>query len=312
MATNFSLWAKTGNISLPGTGPVPFWGFAGSAAGPAQLPGPHMEVPQNDNVQVILTNDLGFPVSVMFPGQEFTPQPARDSGGLFVSYNSETAPGGAFSYNLTPGRPGIFLYESGTSPEKQVQMGLYGVMVVRPAGFDPGNPATWTAYGPGTGTEYDVEKILVTGEIDTNLHQELAAGSPAAEFNPGHFIINGRSYPDTTDPDSGGGQPYGSRVSVTSGQRVLLRIINAGFINHNIRFLGITPRVMAGDSWPLLSAGLDKSYEKNTITIGSGQSYDLLFTAPAAGQYMLYDRNLNCSVNDNTFPGGMMTVIEVV
>ena len=312
MTVNINLWAKTGSLSLPGAGTVPFWGFAGTAAGPAQLPGPLLEVPQGENVEISLTNDLTFGVSLVFPGQDFIPQPVKNPDGAFVSYNLETAPGSSLIYSLTASRPGIFLYESGTAPEKQIQMGLYGAMVVRPPGFDPGNPATWTAYGPGTGTEFDVEKILVISEVDTAIHQALASGDDPAAYNPDYFLINGRSFPDTLNPDDSGTQPYSGKITANSGQRVLLRIINAGFMNHNIRLQGIDIKVAAGDSRPLITPGLDKSYLKHTVTIGSGQSYDILFTAPAAGNYILYDRNLNCCVNGNNFPGGIMTMVGII
>lgn len=312
MTVNFNLWAKTGGISLPGAGSVPFWGFASTAAGPAQLPGPLLEVPQGENVELALTNNLTSSISLVFPGQDFIPQPVKNPGGAFISYNPETAPGSSLTYSLTASRPGIFLYESGTGPEKQIQMGLYGAMVVRPPGFDPGNPATWTAYGPDTGTAFDVEKILVISEVDTAMHQALASGDDPAAYNPDYFLINGRSFPDTLNPDDSGTQPYSVKITAASGQRVLLRIINAGFMNHNIRLQGIDFRVAAGDSRPLQTPGLDKSYLKHTVTIGAGQSYDILFTAPAAGNYILYDRNLNCCVNGNNFPGGIMTMVRII
>ncbi len=311
MTVNYNLWAKTGSISLPGAGPVPFWGFAPATEGPARLPGPLLEVPQGENVEISLTNDLASGISLVFPGQDFVPQPVKNPAGTFVSYNPETASGGTLTYSLTVSRPGIFLYESGTAPEKQIQMGLYGAMVVRPPGFDPGNPATWTAYGSGSGTDFDIEKIMVLSEVDTAMHQALASGDEPAGYKPDYFLINGRSFPDTLNPDDSGPQPYGAKVTAAPGQRVLLRIINAGFMNHNIRLQDIDARVVAGDSRPLITPVLDKSYLKHTLTIGSGQSYDILFTAPTPGKYVLYDRNLNCCVNGNNFPGGIMTLVEV-
>lgn len=312
MAVPIEIWAKTNTISLPGISPVSIWGFAASAGGPAQLPGPLIEVYENDTLELTLHNNLNFPASISFPGQEFTPQPAKDPNGKFISFNSQASAGGSNLYTITPNRPGIFLYESGTSPETQIQMGLYGIMVVRPAGYNPGNPSTWTAYGVGTNTEYDVENILVIGEVDTAQHNLLSTGNPPGPYNPDYFIINGRSYPNTVDPNNAGSQPYGSKITASAGQRVLLRLINAGFTNHNIHFQVPDVRIVAIDSWPMVSVSNDGTYLKNTITIGSGESYDVLFTAPAPGKYMIYDRNLNCAVNGNDFPGGIMTMIEIV
>ncbi len=36
------------------------------------------------------------------------------------------------TYTFTAAEPGTYIYESGTDPAKQVQMGLYGALVVRP------------------------------------------------------------------------------------------------------------------------------------------------------------------------------------
>lgn len=309
MVASISVWAKSGTLALPGVGPVPFWGFAPSGGGTPQLPGPMHEVWQGDNVQFDLHNDLTVPTSLVF-GLEFTPQPVKDAQGVFEAYNTQAAPGGSVSYTFTAVRPGAFRYESGTAQERQIQMGLYGLIIVRPTGFNPGVPSTWTAYGPGTGTEFDVERVLVLGEVDVTWHQAIIGGDPLGDFDPGHFVLNGRSYPDTVAPDDSSSQPFGSRVTASTGQRVLLRVVNAGFLNHTLRLEGVTARVVAGDGWPLVGA-IDATYQQDTLTIGSGQSCDLIFTAPAAGKYLVYDRDLGHVVNDNQFPGGILTWVEV-
>lgn len=300
MSLNVNLWSRKSIIVLPGTGPVSLWGFSLAEEGDSQLPGPQIDASKNEQVRINLTNQLNVPVSLVFPGQDFTPEPVKDARGQFISYNRQAATGGTASYIFTPNRPGIFLYESGTSQEQQIQMGLYGVMVVRPEDFDPAVPKARTAYGPGTGTEFDVEKVVVIGEIDTKFHQSLEEGTVLPGYNPDYFTINGRCYPDSPE------------ITVVSGQKVLLRLINAGFLNHNLRFLGITPRVLAGDSWPLKSPSLDGTFARNTLTLGSGQSFDVVFTAPVPGKYLLYDRDLNHAVNNNQFPGGILTIINVV
>ena len=47
------------------------------------------------------------------------------------------ADGGTVTYTFTAGSPGTYLYESGSDVAKQVEMGLYGALIVRPdAGAD--------------------------------------------------------------------------------------------------------------------------------------------------------------------------------
>ncbi len=36
------------------------------------------------------------------------------------------------TYSFVASKPGTYIYESGTNPEKQVRMGLFGALIVRP------------------------------------------------------------------------------------------------------------------------------------------------------------------------------------
>jgi FtsP/CotA-like multicopper oxidase with cupredoxin domain len=71
---------------------------------------------------------------------------------------------------------------------------------------------------------------------------------------------------------------------------------------------GIQMRVVGRDATPMRGRdGTDTSYETDTINIGPGESYDVIFTAPAHSgggydTYMLYNRNYTRS--DNLAPGG--------
>lgn len=153
-----SLWAKTGAISLPGptgTVQVPFWGFSGSEQDNPIFPGPVLEVREGDIITVTLRSEIPFPTSLIFPGQagvlvrretgvwkRVSPEYA---GGLMTSFTDSLAAEEAWvRYLFRAARPGVFLYESGTRPDCQVQMGLYGVIIVRPR--DLPSPET-----PGTG-----------------------------------------------------------------------------------------------------------------------------------------------------------------
>lgn len=81
---------------------------------------------------------------------------------------------------------------------------------------------------------------------------------------------------------------------------------------------GIQMRVVGRDATPMRGRdGTDTSYETDTINIGPGESFDVIFTAPAkAGTgydtYMLYNRNYTRSNNLATGGfGGQATEIRV-
>ena len=97
------------------------------------------------------------------------------------------------SYSFVAGKPGTYLYESGSDISKQVEMGLYGALVVRPA------LGANCAYDASTQFDPTREYLLLLGEIDPDLHHAVETGG-TYDFNALHnryFTINGREFPDT-------------------------------------------------------------------------------------------------------------------
>lgn len=306
-------WSKTGTAAFPDGTTVPFWGFTQYPEGEPQLPGPTIEARAGDNIQLILHNTLPEAVSIVFPGQEFTPEPVKDEKGVFVSFNRYAPPnGGTAAYSFRAERPGTYLYESGTFPEKQVQMGLYGVMIIRPADYSPLTPSGKTAYGQGTGTEYSTERILVTAEIDSSLHSAIAGGLPLEmyQFSPDYFTLNGRAYPDTLGPQGVLSQPYDAVVKTIIGKKTLIRCANAGFLSHSLHITEGYFKVVGSDGRALKTHSLDATYDATTINIAPGQTYDLVYTAGKVGEVYLFDREIRHTVNSGIYPGGIMTCIR--
>lgn len=323
------LSVKSGTISLPGN-VVPFWGFSKKFFGTPQIPGPLIESREGDNIRVMLFNSpvsgIIEPVSIIFPGQEnvlvrhlpggsLEPVQPQYSGGVMKSLTNYINPGDyGIEYRFQVTRPGVYLYESGTNPEKQVQMGLYGVILVWPNRYNvPAHPNYKTAYGAGTQSNYDIVKVIVLGEIDTVMHNNVNEGVyyNMLNFKPDVWVINGRPFPDTLSGDNTSTQPYGSSINCRVEQRVLLRIINAGFQNHTFHFGGLVGKIVAEDSYPLVTSAGDATYEKTGFTLGAGQSVDVIITPTTTGEYYLYDREYNHLVNIDQFPGGMMTRLNV-
>ncbi len=266
----FNLTTATGFYSGPDGNQVFMWGFGDADSGGAfQMPGPVLCVHEGDTVTINLTNTLPDPVSLVFPGQENVAA-AGDQQGLFTW--EAAANTGSASYTFTAGHPGTFLYESGTQPYKQIQMGLYGMLVVRPAMGDN------FAYNDPD-TQFRNEFMLLLHEIDPELHARVERGEPyiVSERHDRYWTINGRSMPDLIADnfvDWLKGQPYGALVRVEAGDSlpVLLRFANAGWENHPFHPHGNHMTVIARDGQPL-----PQKFQNFTTTIGSGQAYDLLF-----------------------------------
>jgi hypothetical protein len=276
----FDLETATGHVATPDGNSVFMWGFTASGD-PFQMPGPVLCVDEGDMVEVTLENTLSEAVSIVFPGQSGVGHNDATPGLL----TGEADPsGGTVSYSFTASQPGTYLYESGTNPTKQVQMGLYGALVVRPA------MGANFAYNDGT-TRFDPsrEYLILLNEIDPTLHRRVELGLSAdfSQINDDYWQVNGRSFPDTIAENHVSwlpSQPYGALVLVepydpnTNRLPALIRYLNAGVSNHPFHPHGNHLRVIARDGRTLRGpAGEDASFEDFTRTIGSGQTYDLLF-----------------------------------
>jgi FtsP/CotA-like multicopper oxidase with cupredoxin domain len=279
----FNLVAAKGHAATPDGNSIFMWGFK-PTGGHFQVPGPVLCVNEGQTVTINLTNPSsggpGEPVSMIFPGQSGV----SASGGSCPSpqdcllASKAAAPGGSVTYSFLASHPGTYLYESGTNLDKQIQMGLYGALVVRPAmgaGF---------AYNDAS-TEFNPngEFLILLGEIDPVLHRKVALGQQPNlnKFDDDYWQINGRSFPDTIS-DNGASwlpnQPYGALVQIepydpsSNPNPSLIRYVNAGMVNHPFHPHGNHMQVIAQDG-----RLLDNPYEDFTRTIGAGQTYDLLF-----------------------------------
>lgn len=285
------LRAVDGYILTPDGASIYIWGYRDQMDLPAQLPGPTIIVNQGDTVTVELTNELPENVSIIFPGQigvlRVTGAGTEPVGpvyenGRIASLTDYAPPLGTVIYEFVADRPGTYIYHSGTEMHKQVQMGLYGALIVRPSGFDPLDRSTWSAYGAGTDTEFDREYLLVVSEIDPLLHEAVRLGKPfqASAYKPRYWTMNGRCAPDTMFPDGASylpQQPYGSLIMAEPGEKVLLRYIGAGSDAHPLHPHGNHTRVVALDGRLLRNGSQDLSLKHFTVLVGAGQTYDQIF-----------------------------------
>ncbi len=169
---------------------------------------------------MILHNTLDEDASIMFPGQEnvladgMPAQPQYVAGDLTSLTNTAAAGGGTVTYSFVATDPGTYLYESGTNPEKQVRMGLFGALIVRPAmGADH-------AYNRAD-SQFDTseEFMVLLSEIDPYQHQAVERNKPfnINKYHPRYWLINGRGFPDSI-ADNGASwlptQPYGALAEI--------------------------------------------------------------------------------------------------
>ena len=223
----FSLTAQDSYLNQPDGEAVYSWGYgcasgfsptflpAAIAAPPGgfptmQVPGPTLIVTEGQVVTVTLLNGLPTAAgntSILFPGFNVTttcpapttPTPLAPQQGLLTC---EAAPGGTVTYTFTASAPGTHAYYSGTQGDLQIEMGLYGAVIVLPTGGGPSNCNTTptnlygkTDYGTQNHVAgfpesdfrlahaaydhpkscYDREYLFQWAEMDTRIHRQALA-----------------------------------------------------------------------------------------------------------------------------------------
>jgi hypothetical protein len=296
----FNLTARDDFISTSDGGSHYAWGYAHGTEYAMQYPGPTLIVNQGDTVKIVLNNSLPVPVSIIFPGQ----QGVTATGGMAGLLTRE-APASAAGQNTVVGGPtytfvaaqaGTYMYHSGTNADLQVEMGLVGALIVRPSGFAQGNvsghPARKAYEQPGT--HFDRETLFLLSEMDPAVHWQVYgqvySGLPVSvdttQIKPSMWFINGRNAPDTQLDDYVywlPTQPYNSLARMHPGERLLMRVINAGRDLHPFHHHGNHATAIARDgrvlsSNPALTTQApDLTTPDFTVRSVPGQTVDLIY-----------------------------------
>jgi FtsP/CotA-like multicopper oxidase with cupredoxin domain len=252
-----------------------------------QIPGPTLIVNEGDTVSVTLTNNLPTPAgntSVLFPGFNVTATAATGSTGPCVTaplglLTTEAVKGCDVTYTFKASTPGTHSYYSGTQDDLQVEMGLYGAIIVLPSsiptscndGIHASNVMAQGDHGEHDfrlahaaynhpGACYDREYLFQFSEMDARIHREAEQQShrtctgcmtvATEPYVPAYFMINGRSMPDLMDPNYAPEyphQPYNGNPHMHPGELVLLRIIGQGRWQHPFHEHGNHVRILARD-----------------------------------------------------------------
>jgi hypothetical protein len=294
----FNLTAQPAYLNQPDGESVYSWGYGCNGApggfAPAhitttpscptmQVPGPTLIVNEGDTVTVNLLNQLPTPAgntSILFPGFQVS-----TTGGVTGLLTQEAAPGGTVTYSFMATSPGTRAYYSGTQGDLQVEMGLYGAIIVLPklaqascSSYSAANLLVEAAHGESDfrlapaaydnpKTCYDREYMFQFAEMDANIHRNAlaqvnakgacTAGAPGCSlavptepYHPAYFLINGRSMPDDMDANYAPEyphQPYNGNPHMHPGEQTLIRVIGQGRWEHPFHEHANHVRILARD-----------------------------------------------------------------
>lgn len=315
------LATKAYTKTLPDGSTVPMWGYVTDTGGacynaadnlarqaciaalPAPtLPGPRISVPVGDSLTVYLSNGLPEPTSLMIAGQELPTStagagPTWNDGSTgprinatqkVRSYGLEAAANGGreqYVWSVAGGnelsRSGTFLYRSGTAPQKQVYMGLYGA-VTRDAALGQVYP----------GVSYGNEVVLFYSDIDPALNQAVANGTytTSIDYKARWFLVNGEPYNPAAKATPAMSLPAG-----TAGTPTLVRFLSTASENHVPTLQGMNAIIHGEDglqyNYQVGGVSTPAPREQFSIELPPLKTKDAIVTAPTAGAYAVYDGN---------------------
>ncbi len=308
--------------------------------GKAQISAPMLSFDEEDDIYLTLTN-LGLVQRPdLFDGHTLHWHGFVNAIPLFdgVPELSLSVPVGRdLDYFYRPHDAGTYMYHCHFEDVEHVQMGMTGMVFVRPKqNKSPRVAGEKYAYNDGDySTAYDREFAFMITELWSAAHYRDAhiQVSDWTDFDPSFWLLNGRAYPDTL---AGNGsrsttgslvgpagadaarlqfQPISSLIRCNTGERVLLRLSSLGYQNHSMTVDDIDLTIVAKDASLLRGrgGGAPNNYiTTNTVDIGPGESRDVIFVAPEPGEYLLYDRRYSYLENGGgPGYGGMMTKIIV-
>ena len=195
--------------------------------------------------------------------------------------------GRSFTYYYLPRDAGTYMYHCHFEDVEHVQMGMTGLLFVRPQQNSSrptaprrlawvaalprhrsGTPTTTSSSRRTRSTAYDREYSIFESEIFAEGHYRDAhiQTTDWTDFKASFWALNGRSYPDTvapnapyntdrgydpSDPSWGGRlqyQPQSALITAEEGDRVLLRLASLGYQDHVMTADNLTFTVIAKDA----------------------------------------------------------------
>jgi Bacterial Ig domain len=341
-AASVTLCAEPYTQSLPGVANIPMWGYRQAASVAAcdadagvgtASPGPLITVPAGDTTLAItLVNKLTVPTSIVLAAQALPSDggppvmavdlvgadcaPAADPQNCRVrSFTGETAAGSSRTYTFTNLKPGTYLYQSGTHPQVQIQMGLFG-MAKQDATL-AGSTGRLLYASANAGFDLDVPVVL--SEIDTEQHARIAAtlgsavpttwkagGNSTLNYAPRFFLINGKVF-DSFNPSASD-----LAISAPAGTRIVLRLANAGLQSRSLMLNSGTWKLLTEDGNPYAAAR-----EQSTALLPANKTSDAMLISTAVGDgstnrsLAIFDRRGGTDNFDGTSMGGQVARLAI-
>ncbi|WP_241702841.1 DUF4396 domain-containing protein [Leifsonia shinshuensis] len=247
-----------------------------------QVPGPRLDFVQGDRVRINVTNRLPESTTVHWHGLDVP----NDMDGPALITQHPIEPGKTFTYQYTVKQAGTFFYHSHDHADRQEALGLYGALIIAPK-------------RSADAIRADVDYTIQLGEW-LNRNGLTWPAMPMEGGLANYFTINGKAYPST------------ETIRMKVGQVLKVRFIGSNSVDiHPMHIHGGPFEVVARDGETLAPSA---RFAADTINIGPGQRYDVLWKARAPGKWLIHCHINHHTTNNNVEQdgaGGLTMIIDV-
>jgi len=274
----YTITAKASNLRVSADKVLPVWAFNNS------VPGPQIRVKVGDTLKIKLQNELEAPVSIHWHGY---PVPNGMDGIPGVTQDA-VVPGKSFTYEFKATIPGTYWYHSHQDSVNQLDKGLYGSLIVEGPNEDYDRDYTlvldeWmSADGMDTSNMEGMDHSQMDmGDMGGMGHDMSGMGHDMSMYDL--YTINGKTG-DAID-----------KLTVKEGEKVRIRLINAGYLTHTMHLHGHEFKIVSSDGQPVNSPAV---ITDQGIAIAPGERYDLEFTANNPGNWLLEEHGSEARVQN--------------
>lgn len=251
---------------------VEAWAYNGT------VPGPTLRGEVGDTIRVKVINNLPMGTDVHMHGMILP----NEMDGVAPLTQDLIQPGEEFTYEYEVTEPAVAMYHPHHHGQMQVPNGLWGAMIFSPA-------------GGGGSSDYTIPRGRTISGVEIPADLEVAQEHNMVLNDAGviGLSLNGKSFPAT--------EPYAMNV----GDWAIFNYYNEGYTYHPMHLHQFPQLVVARDGIPL-----DTPYWADTVTVGPGERYTVLFNTKAPGVWVWHCHILNHAENDDGM-FGMVTAIKV-
>jgi plastocyanin len=221
---------------------LPVFGITSSLGSPAKIPAKILYCNEGDSVVLVARSiSQNEHHTIHLHGLDVDTRNDGDpSTSFWLSHMQDT------TYSFRAKYAGTYLYHCHAADVVHVQMGMYGMIVVRAAG---GAKNAWTG-----GPAFNSDRKWLMSEVDSvwhyhvPVHDTLMDTLRIPKYEPQYFLINGKCGSEVSSDDS-------ISIKGSVGEKILMRMANIGYLANRIIFPSwLNAQIIDSDGRPLPSA----------------------------------------------------------